>query len=121
YSANSPVTESELLSRLQKLDLLVIDEIGVQFGTDTERMILFEILDSRYEDMMPTIVTTNISTIADLEVLLGPRLIDRFFEGQSKLLLFDWESYRRFGKVHDGILARTKRGIPPLRALGKQA
>ena len=95
YSANSRVTENELLSRLQAVDLLVIDEIGVQFGTDTERMILFEVLDSRYEDMMPTIVTTNISTIADLEVLLGPRLIDRFFEGASRLVLFEWDSYRR--------------------------
>jgi len=76
------------------------------------------------EDMMPTIVTTNnISTIADPEVLLRPRLIDRFFEGKSRLLLFDWESYRRFGKVSDGILARTKRSTTPshLTAVAKDA
>jgi len=123
YSANSAVTESELLSRLQTLDLLVIDEIGVQFGTDTERMILFDILDSRYEDMKPTIVTTNIVSIPQLDRLIGTRLLDRFFEGQSKLLLFDWESYRRFGKVHDGILAHRKRATnaPHIRAVSKDA
>jgi len=123
YRPNPPVTENELLSRLQTLDLLVIDEIGVQFGTDTERMILFEVLDSRYEDMMPTIVTTNIPRITELEKLIGPRLLDRFFEGKSQLLLFDWESYRRFGKVHGGTLARTKRSTTPshLRAVGEDA
>ena len=58
FRPKSPVTKNELLSRLRAVDLPVIDEIGVQFGTDTERMILFEVLDSRYEDMMPTIVTS---------------------------------------------------------------
>ena len=123
YSASSPVSETELLSRLQTLDLLVIDEIGVQFGTDTERMILFDILDSRYEDMMPTIVTTNIVSLPQLERLIGSRLLDRFFEGHSQLLLFDWESYRRVGKVHDGILAHRKRATnaPHIRAVSKDA
>ena len=110
YSASSPVSETELL---------VIDEIGVQFGTDTERMILFDILDSRYEDMMPTIVTTNIVSLPQLERLIGSRLLDRFFEGHSQLLLFDWESYRRFGKAHQGTLSPGRKSNAPsyLRAL----
>jgi len=90
------VTQSEFLRRMGELDLLVIDEVGVQFGTDTERMILYEVLDLRYEAMLPVILTSNIRNMKTLEKLLGERIIDRLFEGESRILFFDWESYRRF-------------------------
>lgn len=96
YSRNSEVTEKEIYSRLEEIDLLVIDEIGVQFGTSTEQNIIFEILDARYEDMRPTILTTNIRDLKTLERLLGERIVDRFFEGESRIVPFDWESHRRF-------------------------
>lgn len=95
YSRNSEVTEKEIYSRLEQIDLLIIDEIGVQFGTSTEQNIIFEILDTRYEDMRPTILTTNIRDLKTLERLLGERIVDRFFEGESKIVPFDWASYRR--------------------------
>ena len=96
FNRDSEVTQGEILKRIRELDLLVIDEIGVQFGTDTERMILYEILDLRYEAMLPVILTTNIQNMKTLEKLLGERIIDRLFEGQSKIIIFDWESHRRF-------------------------
>ncbi len=96
FNRDSEVTQSEIIARMGELDLLVIDEVGIQFGTDTERMILYEILDLRYEAMRPVILTTNITDLKSLERLLGARIIDRLFEGESKIVFFDWESHRRF-------------------------
>jgi len=62
-------------------------------------MILYEILDLRYEAMRPVILTTNITDLKSLEKLLGERIIDRLFEGESKIVVFEWESYRRFQKA----------------------
>ena len=88
---------SEIIRRLGGLDPLVIDEVGIQFGTDTERMILYEILDLRYEAPCgrPVSLTTNITALKTLEGFLGERIIDRLFEGESKAVFFDWESHRR--------------------------
>lgn len=99
FHRNAEITQSEIIRRLGGLDLLVIDEVGVQFGTDTERMILYEILDLRYEAMRPVILTTNITDLKTLESLLGERIIDRLFEGESKVVFFDWESHRRFERT----------------------
>ena len=96
FHRDAEVTQSEILARMRELDLLIIDEVGIQFGTDTERMILYEILDLRYEAMLPVILTTNITDLKTLEKLLGERIIDRLFEGESKIVFFEWESYRRY-------------------------
>ena len=42
-------------------DLLILDEVGVQFGSETEKMILFEIINGRYEQLKPTIVISNLA------------------------------------------------------------
>lgn len=102
FNRESEITQSEIVTRLGAIDLLVIDEVGIQFGTVTERMILYEILDLRYEAMRPVILTTNITDLKSLERLLGERIIDRLFEGESKIVLFEWESYRRFQKASAG-------------------
>ena len=113
FNRDSEVTQSEILRRMAELDLLVIDEVGVQFGTDTERMILYEVLDLRYEAMLPVILTSNIRNMKTLEKILGERIIDRLFEGESRILFFDWESYRRYQQP------LTESGTPSLRPLLK--
>jgi DNA replication protein DnaC len=91
---NSELDEQELIDQFTKPDLLVIDEVGVQFGSPTEKIILFEVINGRYEEMRPTVLISNL-TLADAETYLGPRIIDRFYEGKSSLLEFNWASYRR--------------------------
>jgi len=113
FNRDSEVTQSEILRRMTALDLLVIDEVGVQFGTDTERMILYEVLDLRYEEMRPVILTSNVRNLKALEKLLGERIIDRLFERESRILFFDWESYRRFQH------SLTETGTPSIKPLLK--
>jgi len=111
FNRDAEVTQSEIHRRIGALDLLIIDEVGVQFGTDTERMILYEVLDLRYEAMLPVILTSNVRNLKTLEKLLGERIIDRLFEGESRILFFNWESYRRFN--HQGTKGSMLSGASP--------
>lgn len=94
YSRDSDLNEREALENLIEPDLLILDEVGVQFGSETEKLILFEIINGRYENMKSTIVISNLA-MAELEKYLGERVVDRMREGGGKAILFDWPSYRR--------------------------
>lgn len=85
-------SETEVMHTLSRVPLLVIDEIGVQYGTDGEQTILFDVLDSRYRAMQPTILLTN-QNKEGLKTFLGERTYDRLTE-TSRWVAFDWESYR---------------------------
>lgn len=69
-------TQSEILWPVSPAKLLVLDEIGVQYFTNAERVTLFQILDHRYENLLPTIITTNLS-FEHLRQLVGERIVDR--------------------------------------------
>lgn len=85
--------ESEVLKSFIEPDILAIDEIGVQFGSDTERMYLTEIINDRYNYKKPTILIGNVR-IEELSGIIGERPLDRFREG-GKVIIFDWESHRK--------------------------
>jgi len=108
YKKDAARSQSEILNMLGCIDLLIIDEIGVQFGTDAERMIFYEVLDNRYEAMQPVILTSNIRNMKTITKLLGERIIDRFFEGDSKIVFFDWESHRRLPQFEMEAAAPSK-------------
>jgi DNA replication protein DnaC len=94
YSRNSEITERQALDNLIEPDLLILDEVGVQFGSEAEKMILFEIINGRYENMKSTIVISNLAK-DPLTEYLGERVVDRLREGGGKMVVFDWPSYRR--------------------------
>ena len=83
WGENSPLTELEVIDEYVKPNLLVVDEVGVQFGTLAERNILYAVVVNRYNALKPTILTTNcdIDTPAGLEEFfnsVGTRVGDRF-------------------------------------------
>lgn len=73
--------------------LLVVDEVGVQYGTDTEKLLLFEVLNGRYEEVKPTIVISNLEPAA-IGDYLGDRVMDRLMDNGGAVLVFDWQSHR---------------------------
>jgi DNA replication protein DnaC len=93
YSRTSEKTEREVIDSFTQPDLLIIDEVGVQFGSDAEKLILFEIINNRYENMQPTIIISNLA-LSELKSFVGDRVIDRMKEGGGALISFDWDSYR---------------------------
>lgn len=93
YSNGSEYTERHVLQVYSSPELLIIDEVGVQYGSDSEKLILFEIINTRYESMKPTILISNL-TLIELTGFIGERLVDRMKEGNGIVVSFDWESYR---------------------------
>ena len=59
YRRDSGQSEAQVVAGFIRPDLLILDEVGVQFGSETEKMILFEIINGRYEQLKPTIVISN--------------------------------------------------------------
>lgn len=92
WRRDSEISESQLLRKLTEFPLLVIDEIGVQYGTDGERAIVFDVMDRRYREMRPTILMTNLDKDAFREAV-GDRVYDRLTE-VGRWIPFDWDSYR---------------------------
>lgn len=94
-------TEEQVLNEFAAVELLVIDEVGVQFGTEAEQVTLFEIINRRYSNARPMVLLSNLPVASDdpkqrtLRDYLGDRAYDRLREGGGKLVVFDWPSYRR--------------------------
>lgn len=86
------LAESQVLKQFLAPDILVIDEIGVLFGSETERLYLTELINDRYSHCKPTILIANLS-IQELKAAIGDRAVDRFKEN-GRVLIFDWSSYR---------------------------
>lgn len=87
-------TERQVLNEFKKCDLLVLDEVGVQFGSDAEHLILYQIINGRYEDMRPMILVSNLNE-KGLADYIGDRCVDRLREGGGAVLPFTWTSYRK--------------------------
>lgn len=94
WAKDSETSEDEIIRLYTSRDLLIIDEVGLQYGTDAEKIILFDILNTRYERMLPTILLSNL-TPAQISDAIGERLTDRMVEGGGTELIFNWDSYRK--------------------------
>lgn len=81
------------IETLKTIDLLLLDDLGAQRNTEwvTER--LFIILNARYNNMLPTVITSN-EKLEDLEATPGwRRIIDRIVE-MCGVIVVEGESYR---------------------------
>lgn len=86
-------TEQDVTRALGDVDLLVIDEVGRQYGTEGEQIHLFHVIDARYRLMKPTIVISN-KRLDEIRSYLGDAALDRLREGGGELVTFNWESHR---------------------------
>jgi len=92
-NSDSLKTEERLLDDLSRVDLLVIDEIGVQNESRYEKVVINQIVDRRTSSRRPTGMLTNLDE-AGMYRQLGERVMDRMKLGKSLNLIFDWDSYR---------------------------
>lgn len=93
--------EHEVLDIYKKVDLLIIDDLGKEQCSDWSMSTLYAIMNDRYEDMKPTIVTTNYNA-SDLADALTPKgydntkivaIISRLKE-TSTVMTMAWEDIR---------------------------
>lgn len=93
WSKTATRSEEDVIRYFTRPDLLIIDEVGVQFGSDAEKMIMFEIINTRYERLKPTILISNLPK-EELTQFIGERVIDRMNDGGGCTISFTWDSYR---------------------------
>jgi DNA replication protein DnaC len=82
--------EQETIKNLGGRKLLILDEAGRQKGTDFERNLLFEIIDTRWNNMLPTTIIGNIGK-REFADLYGAAIIDRL---RPETIEFTWKSKR---------------------------
>ncbi|HBU6027052.1 TPA: ATP-binding protein, partial [Klebsiella pneumoniae] len=90
---NADTTEESVLDHYASLDLLIIDEVGVQFGSPAEMTILHEVINARYESVLPTILISNLPP-EQLKEFISDRIFDRVTDGGRNYLVFNWASFR---------------------------
>ena len=93
-SFSSSHTESQIIDALASVELLVVDEIGVQSGTDAESRALFDVFNTRYEHMKPTIFISNLQ-LDGFAAAVGGRVMSRLREDGGEILSFNWEDGRK--------------------------
>jgi len=90
---SSDERETQAIKNLSLPDLLIIDEVGDQVGSDADKRLLNKIINNRYNDNKPIIILSNLNG-NELKQFLGTRITTRFSENSGKILLFDWPNYR---------------------------
>lgn len=93
WGRGSERIESQVYKDFLAPNILILDEVGVQFGSDSESIILFHVINKRYNAMKSTIVISNLN-IDGVKEYLGDRVVDRLRECGGQQLPFDWESAR---------------------------
>ncbi len=78
---------------LKDYSLLCIDEFGFVSHSPDEPSITFDILDHRFQGLLPTILLTNYPT-EQLEKIIDPRLLDRIEQASYATLQLAFPSRR---------------------------
>lgn len=94
WGKGARISESQAIAAMVAPDLLILDEVGVQFGSEFERNILFDVLNERYELRRPTLLLSNL-TLTEVRAFVGERVMDRISEDGGAVVPFTWDSYRR--------------------------
>lgn len=79
FAPDNPVMPDDLLEHIKTVDLLVLDDFGAERSTPFAEDKLFQIINYRYEERLPTIITTSLDfgDIADSRPRIASRLADR--------------------------------------------
>jgi DNA replication protein DnaC len=71
---------ADIIERYASVSLLVIDDLGAGRITEWARGdVLYPLIDRRYREMVPTIITSNL-TVADISRLVDDRIASRMVE-----------------------------------------
>ena len=79
YSRYGQEGEDTVLRGLALADLLILDDLGAEQSTEWSKSKVYSIIDSRYRNRLPIIVSTN-KTIEELREMYHNRTIDRLLE-----------------------------------------
>lgn len=78
FAPDSPIAHDDLLDRIRTADMLVLDDMGAERSTPFAEDKLFQIVGYRYDERLPTIITTSdrIEDISKARPRIASRLQD---------------------------------------------
>lgn len=89
FDADRERTEARILRQYRETPLLVLNDLDKIHGTEWALTLLFDLINLRYEERLPTFLTANASAVGLLEgafrdrqewAVRGPAIIDRLLE-----------------------------------------
>ena len=83
---------NSILEMVKKAEFLVLDDLGAEKETEFVIETLYQIINSRYNDMLPIVITSNI-TIAEIAEIFGVRTASRLRE-MCRGVKFSGSDYR---------------------------
>ncbi len=69
FDSKNEDRERDIIQWYQTIDLLILDDFGKQKTTEWGMAVLYEIINYRYAQMLPTIITTNFNETSLIEAL----------------------------------------------------
>ena len=81
-----------LFEMARTVDLLILDDIGAEKPSEWVQETLFILVNYRYEQMLPTIFTSNCG-LDELEERIGKRIVSRMVE-MCRCISMDGEDWR---------------------------
>lgn len=76
--------DSDTLDELMSVDLLIIDDLGVEFSSEFNVATIYNIINTRLNLSRPTIISTNLSA-NEIERRYSSRTVSRLFTGYTCL------------------------------------
>lgn len=80
------------IDKIMNSDLLIIDDLGAEMATAYTAEVLFDLINTRINEKLPTIINTNLD-FPDLETIYSARITSRIL-GNFTLLEFNGEDLR---------------------------
>jgi DNA replication protein DnaC len=77
----------DYIKNLCSCDILILDDLGCTMNTEYQKEILLYLIDLRYSNNQPTVVTTNLNS-QEMILQLGDRIARRIYD-ESKILTKD--------------------------------
>ncbi|MDE2952417.1 MAG: ATP-binding protein [Chloroflexota bacterium] len=94
FDPNSQSTFDDYFDEIRKSYLLVLDDLGVENRSDWAKEKLFQLLNHRHVEALPTVFTSNIAA-DDLDPHLSSRIMERDFVTHVKIQAPDFRRASR--------------------------
>ena len=88
------ISYDEYFEQIRNVPLLVLDDLGVENPSPWAKEKLFQLLNHRHVEALPTVITTNTS-IEDLDPRLGSRMLQGTVVRHIKILAPDYRQVNR--------------------------
>ena len=84
FKDKSEQSETEIINNLSEANILILDDLGAEKSSEFALQSLYVIIDQRYSEIRPTIITSNLS-LGEIAEKVGDRIASRI-AGMCKVI-----------------------------------